>query len=76
MEIIIGRDQQTRQLNIVKDGIAKNYGQPGSVPMDVSRHHISLQLTSGGKWKVKNLWSLTKEPFISFITCKTCAVDS
>jgi hypothetical protein len=55
MEIIIGRDQQTRQLNIVKDGIAKNYGQPGSVPMDVSRHHISLQLTSGGKWKVKNL---------------------
>lgn len=55
MEIIIGRDQQTRQLSIVKDGIAKNYGQPGSVPMDVSRHHISLQQTSGGKWKVKNL---------------------
>lgn len=55
MEIIIGRDQQTRQLSIVKDGIAKNYGQSGSVPMDVSRHHISLQSTDEGKWKIKNL---------------------
>lgn len=55
MEIIIGRDQQTRQLSIVKDGVTKHYGQPGSVPMDVSRHHISLQPTDEGKWKLKNL---------------------
>lgn len=55
MEIIIGRDQQTRQLSIVKDGVAKNYGQPGSVPMDVSRHHLSLQPIDEGKWKIKNL---------------------
>jgi len=55
MEIIIGRDQQTRQLNIVKEGVAKNYGQPGSVPMDVSRHHLSLQPIDEGKWKIKNL---------------------
>lgn len=55
MEIIIGRDQQTRQLNIVKEGVAKNYGQPGSVPMDVSRHHISLEPTGEGIWKIKNL---------------------
>ena len=55
MEVIIGRDQQTRQLCIVKDGVTKHYGQPGSVPMDVSRHHISLQPTDEGKWKIKNL---------------------
>jgi hypothetical protein len=46
MEIIIGRDQQTRQLCIIKDGSARLYGRPASVPMDVSRHHISLQLQS------------------------------
>lgn len=55
MEIIIGRDQQTRQLCIVKDGNSKLYGQPGSVPMDVSRHHISLVPAGAGKWKIKNL---------------------
>lgn len=55
MEIIIGRDQNTRQLSVVKDGSPKLYGQPNSVPMDVSRHHISLQPAGNGKWKVKNL---------------------
>ena len=55
MEIIIGRNQQTRQLNVVKDGAERVYGQPNSVPTDVSRHHISLQPTGAGKWIVKNL---------------------
>lgn len=55
MEIIIGRDQQTRQLCIVKDGNSKLYGQAGSVPMDVSRHHLSLQPAGNGKWQIKNL---------------------
>ena len=55
MEIIIGRDQQTRQLNVIKDGISNLYGKADSVPMDVSRHHISLQPTGEGKWVVKNL---------------------
>ena len=55
MEIIVGRDQNTRQLNIIKDGNSKLYGQPGSVPMDVSRQHISLQPVGAGKWKLKNL---------------------
>lgn len=55
MEIIIGRDQQTRQLCINKDGNTKLFGQPGSVPMDVSRHHISLQPAGAGKWQIKNL---------------------
>ena len=55
MEIIIGRDQQTRQLSITKDGQSKPYGQAGCVPMDVSRHHISLQSAGNGKWIIKNL---------------------
>ncbi len=55
MEIIIGRDQNTRQLNINKDGQTKLYGQPGSVPMDVSRNHASLQPMGGGRWQIKNL---------------------
>lgn len=55
MEIIIGRDQQTRQLCIIKDGNSKLYGQIGSVPMDVSRHHISMQPVGNGKWQIKNL---------------------
>jgi hypothetical protein len=55
MEIIVGRDQQTRKLNVIKDGSSKLYGQAGSVPMDVSRHHISLQPTESGKWIIKNL---------------------
>ncbi len=55
MEIIIGRNQNTRQLTVVKDGVEKNYGQANSVPMDVSRHHISLVPAGSGKWKIKNL---------------------
>lgn len=55
MEIIIGRNQQTRQLSIIKDGTTTDYGHPRSVPMDVSRHHISLQPIENGKWILKNL---------------------
>ena len=55
MEIIIGRNQNTRQLTVIKDGAEKNYGQANSVPMDVSRHHISLVPAGSGKWKIKNL---------------------
>lgn len=55
MEIIIGRDQQTRQLCIIRNGKSELYGQPGCVPMDVSRHHLSLQQTGQGRWLIKNL---------------------
>lgn len=55
MEIIIGRNQETCQLNIIKDGQSSTYGKAGSVPMDVSRHHISLQPAEAGKWIIRNL---------------------
>lgn len=55
MEIIIGRNQTTRQLNIIKGGKTIAYGTAGSVPMDVSRQHLSLQSLGNGKWQLKNL---------------------
>lgn len=55
MEIIIGRDSLTQQLCIAKDGAAKRFGVAGSVPMDVSRHHMSLQPAGADKWHIKNL---------------------
>ena len=55
MEIIIGRDQQTRKLCVIKDGQPRLYGQPNSVPMDVSRHHISMKPAGEGKGQIKNL---------------------
>ena len=63
MEIIVGRDQDTRQLSIVIDGRRKLYGLPNSVPMDVSRNHVSLQPLGNGKWQVKNL----KEQNVTFV---------
>ena len=55
MEIIIGRDQQTRKLCVVKNGVSVLYGQQASVPMDVSRQHISFEALGNGKWQIKNL---------------------
>ena len=55
MEIVIGRDHQTQRMCVTKDGNTRLYGQPGSVPMDVSRRHISLQTTDDGRWIIKNL---------------------
>ena len=55
MAIIIGRNQQTRQLAIIKGGQTVLFGQPGSVPMDVSRQHLSLQQLGNGNWQIKNL---------------------
>ncbi len=55
MEIIIGRNQETRQLSIATKDVNKVYGQNGYVPMDVSRQHISLTSKDNGKWQIKNL---------------------
>lgn len=55
MEIILGRDQQTRKLNVVVDGKQGLFGQPNSVPLDVSRQHLSMTGSGDGKWKIKNI---------------------
>ena len=75
MEIIIGRDQQTRQLSICKDGITINHGLPGSVPMDVSRHHISLQPQGDCKWLIKNL-NERNVTFVNGISIETKTISN
>lgn len=55
MEIIIGRDQQTRKLCVIRDGKPQLYGQEGAVPMNVSRQHLSMQPIDNGKWQIRNL---------------------
>ena len=55
MEIIIGREQATRKLLVVKNGQPNLVGQAGSVPMDVSRQHISLTNTSDNTYLLTNL---------------------
>ena len=55
MEITIGRDGKTRQLNVVRNGKSTLVGQAGSVPLDVSRQHVQLKQMPDGKWQLRNL---------------------
>lgn len=55
MEYTIGRDAQTRQLLVTCEGKVKRIGQAWSVPMDVSRQHLSLTSLSDGRWQIRNL---------------------
>lgn len=55
MEVILGREQQSRRLNVSKDGKLQVIGMPNSVPMDVSRLHVMLCSKGGDKWEIKNL---------------------
>lgn len=55
MEVTVGREQQSRRLNVIRDGKTQFVGNPGSVPMDVSRQHVSLCLKEKNKWEIKNL---------------------
>lgn len=55
MEVILGREQQSRRLNVSKDGKLQVTGMPNSVPMDVSRQHVLLRSKGDGKWEIKNL---------------------
>ncbi len=51
----IGRNPNTRQLRIVDGQIVRDYGPANSVPMDVSRKHVSMQSAGNGKWIITNL---------------------
>ena len=55
MNIIIGRDQQSQRLCILKDGTPRLYGAEGYVPMSVSRQHLSLHSLGEGKWQIHNM---------------------
>ena len=55
MEIIIGRNAQTGQLNLTIGQQTKSYGAQNSVPRSVSRRHCRLQLLSNGSFTIENL---------------------
>ncbi|MBR4783266.1 MAG: FHA domain-containing protein [Bacteroidaceae bacterium] len=55
MEITIGRDSKTRCLSIKRGDKVTTAGQPGSVPLDVSRQHVELRLQPDGRWQLRNL---------------------
>ena len=55
MEVIVGREQQSRRLTVARDGKVQLAGQPGSVPMDVSRQHAAFRSVNNGSWEVHNL---------------------
>ena len=55
MEIIIGRDKQTSKLRMSIGQQIKLFGTNGSVPLSVSREHLSLTVNADGTYKIKNL---------------------
>lgn len=74
MEIIIGRHPSTRQLCIINGVSQKCYGQVNSVPMDVSRQHLSVTPIGGDKWLIKNLNDLNVT-FVNGISVVSKAVS-
>lgn len=55
MQIIIGRDAKTSQLNVIIGQQTLRLGAPGSVPQTVSRQHCRITVTEGGTYVVENL---------------------
>lgn len=55
MEVTIGREEQTRRLSVTRDGKVQLTGNPGSVPMDISRSHVALESKGNGYWEIRNL---------------------
>lgn len=55
MQIIIGRDAKTSQLNVIIGQQTLRLGAPGSVPQTVSRQHCRITVTEGGTYFVENL---------------------
>lgn len=74
MEFIVGRDQQSQRLCIIRDGKIQLYGQPGSVPMNVSRQHLRLQSLNDGKWRIQNL-NVQNVTFVNGLAVETKVVN-
>ena len=55
MEIIIGRNATTSQLQITVGGQSKTFGAAGSVPQTVSRQHCNMTMNADGTYKITNL---------------------
>ena len=57
MDLIIGRDAATSKLKVEnkQTGSVKLYGNPGSVPMDVSRQHCEIKVSNNGVINIQNI---------------------
>lgn len=55
MEIIIGRNAQNGQLNLLSGNKTGVYGTPNSVPRSVSRRHCRIEVLPNGTYSVENL---------------------
>ena len=55
MQIIIGRDAKTSQLDVIIGQQTLRLGAPGSVPQTVSRQHCRITVAEDGTYLVENL---------------------
>ncbi len=67
MELIIGRDANSQQLQIFTASQTKSFGVQGSVPMTVSRQHCKLTIDSNGSMRIHNL-KMENETFVNGIS--------
>lgn len=55
MDMIIGRDGKTSQLNVAVGQKIYRFFPADSVPADVSRQHCLVSTVGGGKYKIRNI---------------------
>ncbi len=55
MNLIVGRDGQTLQLNVSVGQKVYRFYAPGSVPTDVSRQHCIVTVLDNGKYTIRNI---------------------
>ena len=55
MDLIIGRDGQTSQLNVAVGKKIYRFFPAGSVPQNVSRQHCIVTMTEDGKYIIRNI---------------------
>ena len=55
MDLIVGRDGKTSQLNVIVGKKIYQFFAPGSVPIEVSRQHCLITVLDNGKYTVRNI---------------------
>lgn len=64
--IIIGRNHQTNQLQLSVSGKSQLFGPQNSVPLSVSKEHVSLSIMDDGKMILKNL-SVQNDTYVNMV---------
>ncbi len=55
LKLVLGRDAETKKLRMTVNGKSMTTGYKGSVPEDISREHISIEIDDEGGIILKNL---------------------